>query len=108
MAPKTHFSIPLKNTVTPAQWGEQVTHTTESILLQNASRCATSGTVIKATNAQEFNTIKTYPLLFAEPQYASEDDGDDDNVEPPCEKVSNASLIGSSNSMNYVYYIYIS
>ena len=108
MGPKTHFSIPFKKTAapaTPAQQGGRPTRTSESIPLRNASRSVTSGTHHHSKKyAQQAETsgasddiVETYPLRFAEPQYASEDDDDDDGNADACDKTSNASSIGSSN-----------
>ena len=119
MGPKTHFSIPLKKTAalgTPAQRGGRPSCTSESIPLRNASRSETSGTHHHSNKyAQQAEAsgvsddiVETYPLRFAEPQYASEDDDDDDDdgdVEP-CDKVSNVSFIGSSNYMDYAHLLY--
>ena len=115
MGPKTHFSIPLKKTAalgTPAQRGGWSSCTSESIPLRKASRSETSGThhhsnkyaqQAEASGASN-NIVETYPLQFSEPQYASEDDDDDGDVEP-CDKASNVSFIGSSNYINYTHYM---
>ena len=112
--PKTHFSIPLKKSVdavTPAVRGGRTSRTTESIPLDHASRHATSGSLHKnnkyaqkvETSGASDNTVETYPLLFVEPTYVSEDDIEDDDDVEPCDKGSNVCLPGSSDLMNDVH-----
>ena len=113
--PKTHFSIPLKKTadaVTPALQGRRETRTTESIPLDHASRRVNSGSLHKGNkyaqtakvSSASDDTVETYPRLFIEPKYASEDsdDSDDDDA---CGKASNVCFSGSSDSVNYAHYI---
>ena len=114
--PKTHFSIPLKKAVdaeSPALHGRRTSRNMESIPLNHASRRATSGNLhnankyaqkVEASGASD-DTVEMYPLLFVEPTYASDDDGEDGDDVELCDKGSNVCLIGSSDLMNYVHYV---
>ena len=100
MAPKTHFTVPLKKAadkVSPSKWGRQATHTTEKIRLDHPSQCGTSSKpsgshhqvhkhAAPITDKEIGETVETYPLQFTEPHYDA-DDIDDVKDNDPSSKV---------------------
>lgn len=101
MAPKTHFSIPLKKTddvVAPIQRGRRATRTTEKIPLNHPSKHGASS---KASGSRHHvdrhaelsedkeignpsnETVETYPLQFIEPQHNADDIEDVRESDPP-------------------------
>ena|ERR1700677_1910167 len=95
MAPKTHFTFPLKkagDAVAPTPCGRQATHTSEKIPLDHSSKqkasSKASGSRCQETNNEaqtnpSNETMETYPLHFIEPQDDAKDLGDVGECDPP-------------------------